>query len=60
METSPKESGIPDSHFLSECRFLPERHRMYMPKSRQIAAIFESDNESDHDTPADQPTTNLQ
>ena len=49
-----KQSGRSDSHFLSECTFLPERHRKYMPKATQIAANFECDKECDHASPADQ------
>ena len=55
-----KQSGRPDNHFLSERKFLHERHPKYVSKAMQIAAIFGCDNESDHESPADQVTTKLQ
>ena len=44
-----KQADRPDNHYLSECRFLPERDRKYMAKARQIAAICECDEEDDHE-----------
>ncbi|CAB4001636.1 Hypothetical predicted protein [Paramuricea clavata] len=40
-----KQASRPDNHFLSECRFLPERDWKYMAKARQIASILEDDEE---------------
>lgn len=40
-----KQAGRLHSHFLSECRYLPEQERMYLLKARQIVSIL--DDESD-------------
>lgn len=41
-----KEAGRPDNHFLSKCKFLPERDRNYLAKARQIIGS-DSDDEED-------------
>ena len=38
-----KQVGRKDTHFLSECRFLPEQDRRFMVKARQIANICDDD-----------------
>lgn len=45
-----KHTGRKDTHFLSECTFLPEQHIIYMIKGRQITHILdEIDSDSDVD-----------
>ena len=36
-----KQSGRTDSHFLSECSFLPEDDRKFIAKARKIACILD-------------------
>ena len=42
-----REAHRADNHFLSECLYLPEQDRRYIAKARQVANIFESDEECD-------------
>ena len=42
-----REARRPDNHYLSECTYLPEQDRRFIAKARQVANIFESDDEND-------------
>jgi hypothetical protein len=44
-----KEANQAHSHFLSECRFLPESNRKYLAKARQIVGIIDEDASSESD-----------
>ena len=48
-----KQAGRPSQHFLSECKFLPDKDRKYVARARQIAAIFEADTDGDDEGPSD-------
>ncbi len=45
------------SHFLSECRHLPESDRRYIVKARQLADIFDEDPDSEGDAHSPIPDT---
>ena len=42
-----REARRPDTHYLSECTYLPEADRRFIAKARQVAHILESDDEVD-------------
>ena len=54
-----KAAGRSDTHFLSECRFLPDEDRKYMAKARQIIGIIDNassdESENDDNPHQDQP-----
>lgn len=43
------QAGRSHTHFLSECKFLPERDRRYMARARQIATILQEDDEEEEE-----------
>jgi len=51
-----KQAGHADSHYLSECTYLPENDRRYIAKARQIAGIlWYDDSDTDDDPPVSHP-----
>ena len=52
-----QQAGRPDfrSHFLSNCKFLPEPDRLFMSKARQVAGIELDESSYDYQHRLDQP-----
>ena len=53
-----REARRPDSHYLSECTYLPEQDRRFIAKARQIANIFDDElrDDSSDEEGSGQPT----